>query len=312
VAIQADGKIVLAGIAGDDAAVYRLNANGSLDPTFGRNGRVTIDSGRSEVGAAVAIQPDGKIVVAGSSGPGGADAGDSDVVVYRLEANGALDGTFGVNGTVKLDGGAIEVGRAMALQPDGRILVAGITIGVGGADAVVYRLAANGSLDATFGRNGKVIVDGGQNEVAFAMALQPDGRIVVGGATSGIGPAHADALVYRLAPNGSLDNTFGRNGTVKLDSGGVEQVNGVAIQANGKIVLAGSTTRSSQAVVYRLAPSGARDTAFGGGGELELAVGGIDTANAVALDRLGRIILAGSSSANRDALVVRLTGDRLA
>src|SRR5262249_43011914 len=148
------------------------------------------------------------------------------------------------------------------------------------------------------------------NEQAFSVALQPDGKIVAGGATAGIGTARADALVYRLTANGSLDATFGRNGTVTLDSGGVEQVLGLAVQPDGKLVLAGSTTVNQHAVVYRLTSSGARDATFGAGGELTLGVGGIDTAVAVALDRKGRIVVAGNSIANRDAVVVRLRGDR--
>jgi uncharacterized delta-60 repeat protein len=129
VAIQADGKLVVAGDTenGWDFALARYNPDGSLDPVFGTGGMVTIDVGSAVRGSDVAIQPGGKILVTGFvSGPLGEGVGDFALV--RYQPDGALDQTFGAGGVVATDfSGGLDVGRAIALQSNGRIIVAGST-----------------------------------------------------------------------------------------------------------------------------------------------------------------------------------------
>ena len=220
IAIQADGKIVVAGntTVNNDAAVYRLNPNGSPDTSFNLDGAYGPDSGGLESLAAVAVQPDGKIIAAGytSNGTTGGDG-----VVYRLLPNAddpqPFDTGFGVNGTVKIDSGGDEEVNAMAIQPDGKIVVAGDTSV--NKDAAVYRLNTNGSLDPTFNLDGAYGPDSGGAEIATGVAVQPDGKIVVVGYTTG--PASREVVVYRLKPNADdpqpFDTGFGVNGTVKID-----------------------------------------------------------------------------------------------
>src|SRR5438046_618184 len=159
-------------------------APGDLDTTFGTGGRVVTDFGGSEETPALALQPDGRIVVAGSS-----------VLVFgfnfalaRYNPDGTLDLSFGQGGRVLTSFGRSERARSLALQPDGRIVVAGSS----GFDFALARYNPDGSLDSSFGVGGKVTTDfsgtGRFEEEAHAVALQPDGKIVVAGTADEVGP----------------------------------------------------------------------------------------------------------------------------
>ena len=245
-ALQPNGKIVVAGEAlqgpnvssGErNFALARYNADGTLDRTFGGDGKVTTDFGSGsddDVINALALQPDGKIVVAGYS----TVSGGNDFALARYHTNGRLDTTFGNGGLVTTDfnHGIAETVHALALQPDGRIVVAGLPN--------IYRFALaryrpNGRLDPTFGDGGKVITTLlGTIEQAFALALQPDGKMVAAGVTNY--NDFGDFMLLRYDADGSLDATFGDLGLVITGfDGGAEQINAIALQADGKIVAAG-------------------------------------------------------------------------
>ena len=191
VAIQADGKIVVAGYSHNgttyDFAVVRYNPNGTLDASFGTGGKVTTAIGPGDAHIhGMALQPDGKIVVAGHSHA----KSDNNFTVVRYNPNGSLDVSFGSNGTGITDfesesGSGYAYAFAAAVQPDGKIVVAGTgPSGTGGSDndVVVVRYNPNGSLDASFGTGGTVTTAiGAGNDQCQAMALQPDGKIVVAG-----------------------------------------------------------------------------------------------------------------------------------
>ena len=183
VAIQADGKIVAAGSLGGDLHVARYNTNGILDTTFGGDGIVATDFGGSGTDAAfaVAIQSDGKIVVAGNAGL----ANNARVGVARYNANGTLDNTFSGDGMFTMDfiGSAGGAANGLAIQADGRIVI----VGSSGSDFAIARLNSNGTLDTTFGpaSTGTITQDfGSSTEGATAVAILPDGRIVVAGFTT--------------------------------------------------------------------------------------------------------------------------------
>jgi uncharacterized delta-60 repeat protein len=290
VAVGAATLALLALTAGAASA-----APAALDKTFGHDGWIAIDSGGDETANGVAIQPDGKIVVAGGT------TGTGDAAVYRLKADGSLDGSFDGDGTVAIDGGGSETATAVALQADGKIVVVGATDV--NDDAVVSRLNPNGSPDKTFDGDGRVAIDGGAVESASAVAIQADGKIVVAGSTT----VRANATVYRLNPNGSPDATFDGDGARVLNARGEDHAEAVAIQPDGGIVVAGSTTNGYDAVVWRLTPSGSFDPSFDRDGALTLDEGGAETASAIALQPDGKIVLAGASSIGGDALVYRLT-----
>ena len=253
VAIQSDGKIVVAGtarssaaLAAADFAVIRYNADGSLDASFDGDGQVTTDFfGFDDQGNGVAIQTDGRIVVAGTAKP----ANDtSDFAVVRYDEHGTLDTTFDGDGRTLTDiAGNWDEGNAVAIQPgDGGIVVVGGAVvpnAVGWFhDFALVRYDATGSLDAAFGAGGKVITDfSNGNDMGSDVVIAGDGRIVAAGWVAD--PADVELLidfgVARYEPTGALDATFGTDGTVITDLGHIDYGQGIALQDDCNIVVAG-------------------------------------------------------------------------
>ena len=293
-ALQPDGKIVLAGGSDLRAAVARLNPSGSLDTTFSGDGKKTFnwapgDFSRTQ---AVLVLPNGKLVVAGFSGPEG-----GDIQAARLKANGALDTAFGTGGKARVDFGDTEFGLAAARQADGRIVVAGRSLGSG---AVVARLRTNGTLDPDFDGDGRLMLPGGGR--ARAVLVQPDSKIVVAG---NLGLSEV-MTVTRLNPNGSPDTTFDGDGTATIDFGpGGEPASSAVLQPDGKIVIAG--TAQAGVAVARLNANGSPDATFGAAGKAAVDFGAATSGNAVALQPNGRIVVAGQRSGG-DFAVARLLG----
>jgi uncharacterized delta-60 repeat protein/uncharacterized repeat protein (TIGR01451 family) len=254
VAIQLDGKIVVTGqtFAGgfQQFALARYNTDGSLDTSFASGGIVATNFGfDSAFGGALAIQPDGKIVAAGRAG--------TDFLLARYNGDGSLDATFGSGGIVTTDfGGTVfDAAFGVALQSNGKIVAAGGTFNgfVGpSADFALARYNPDGSLDASFGSGGQVTTDFGGFDVARSVALQADGKIVAAGGTFNgfVGPS-ADFALARYNPDGSLDASFGSGGKVTTDFGGFDVARSVALQADGKIVAAGTGGAGSDFALAR-------------------------------------------------------------
>lgn len=243
IALQSDGKIVFAGYSDADTPsgivflVGRFNNDGTVDSTFGSNGRVATNFGDgNEFATGVCIQPDGKIIATGFSGNG---SQGEIVVMARYNSNGSLDTSFGAGGKTNVEGGYRAHG--CALLPDGRLLV-GCAIN---GDLGVIRCHPDGSLDIAFGIGGYAYTNCGNNEYEEqeAMALQPDGKIVVAGYT--IAPFTDDfenPAIVRFTMDGLVDSSFGTNGHVVTDFGTSEdRFYGVAVQNDGKILAAGGT-----------------------------------------------------------------------
>jgi uncharacterized delta-60 repeat protein len=243
VAIQADGKIVAAGQTAPGGlscqfALARYNTDGSLDPSFGPDGTVMTDFGGGFAAFAqargIAIQVDGKIVAAGVGGP------SSDFALARYNTDGSLDPSFGPGGTVTTDFGGFDGANAVAIQADGKIVAAGI----GGflSTFALTRYNTDGSLDPSFGTGGQVTTQftGLNSESAMGLAIQTNGKIVAAGFAF-FPFFHSDFALARYNTDGSLDPSFGTGGTVMTDFGdGVDaEGDGVAIQADGKIVVVG-------------------------------------------------------------------------
>ncbi|MHC4489187.1 MAG: hypothetical protein ACYSW7_08445 [Planctomycetota bacterium] len=255
VAIQSDGKIVVAGVNGThwygDVLVFRFNADGSLDKSFGTNGVVTYGDGRKDHAWAVAIQSDGKIVVAGSRG----NYPDEDLLVLRYHADGSPDSSFGTNGVFTYDsGGGYDCAESVAIQPDGKIVVAGWGQQL---EVLLFRYNADGSLDKSFGTDGVVAYEG-ENGYCDAVAIQSDGKIVAAGGTNYRNPDE-DVWVLRYNADGSPDNSFGTNGVATYDSGSNDEyAEAVALQSDGSIVIAGVSHNGSDkdVLVLRLIGGG--------------------------------------------------------
>lgn len=310
--LQPDGKIVAAGFAtidnlNPDFALARITPSGSLDDTFGDEGRMTTNVGGSHGQAyGVAIQDDGKIVAVGR----GYNGTNEDFAVARYLADGKLDPTFDGDGlaVTQVLVNNNENATAVAIQPDGKILAAGSMAG----DFAVVRYHPDGTLDNTFDGDGKVSTGvGTSTDTGKAMALQSDGKIVVVGNALGA-TTNLDFGVIRLNPDGSLDTTFSGDGRTTTATPGnvVDQANAVAIQADGKIIVAGSTVigGSTDFAVFRYNVDGSQDFGFGAGGFAIVALDGNDQANAVAIQPDGKIVVAGYSNTG-DFAVVRFNSN---
>lgn len=327
VAIQGDGKIVVAGISYTSMvitsfAVARFNANGTLDNTFNTNGIATTliagGVGR-DVGLSAAIQSDGKIVVAGVS----TGATTTAIGVVRYNTNGTLDNSFGTGGTVRtpLDGGTLSTpANSVALQPDGKILVAGSLENGSSSSFVLTRYTRNGALDTRFGTNGSVttfIAGGSGQDYAEAVAIQADGKMVAAGVSAS--GSNNSFAVARYDTSGTLDNSFGTNGTLRTaisgSDGTYDSGSSLAMQADGKIVVAGTclVSAGSQFAVARYNPSGALDNGFGSNGTARTSINGsigtYDVGQSVAIQSDGRILVGGTSedSANAGFAIARFT-----
>src|SRR3990172_6011894 len=233
---------------------------GSPDPTFGVNGIVTtdFDNGSNDVGNAIALQPDGKIVVAGY---GGQFIG---FTLARYNSDGSLDTTFDGDGKVAADfGSPYKAGlAALALQPDGKIIVAGQSSNGSNNDFTLVRYNNDGSPDVSFGANGKVTTDfGNSDDFCYAVALQPDGKIVMAGRSSN--GNDFDFALARYNSDCSLDDAFGEAGKVIADFG-ADWGSAVVIQPDGRILVSAGPT------LARYNSDGSLDTTFGQGGSLAL------------------------------------------
>jgi uncharacterized delta-60 repeat protein len=314
VAVQADGKIIAAGYAfvtastpfNFDFALARYNPDGTLDPSFGAGGKVITDFfGRDDVARAVAIQNDGKIVVAGSAANGG-DASTLEFALARYNPDGTLDATFGAGGKVTTDiSGFGDEARALVIQADNKIVVAGSVPGVTtNTDFALARYNANGSLDPTFGSAGKVITDfSGDFDDANDVAIQGDGKIIAAGSTRGVLTDYDFALA-RYNANGSLDPTFGSGGRVvtPFETGsvaGIDAIDALAIQGDGKITAAGTTLAGVGNYNFALArynANGSLDLSFGAGGRVTTDfTGQNDQAYDLAIQPDGKLVAVGQA-----------------
>ncbi|HNW98820.1 MAG TPA: T9SS type A sorting domain-containing protein [Bacteroidales bacterium] len=246
-AIQPDGKIVAAGFSmstsGWDFAVVRYNSDGSLDTDFSTDGKVTTAIGTTDDrGYAVAIQPDGKIVVAGLSYNGS----DMDFALVRYNSDGTLDINFGTNGKVTTAIGTGEdVALSMALQSDGKIVLAGYSYNGSTPDIALARYNSDGTLDTGFSSDGKVTTDiASEEDRAYSVKIQADNKILVGGLTS-ISSNYDFALV-RYNSDGTLDTDFSSDGKVTTAIGpSLDYAYAMTIQPNGRILLGGISTNGS-------------------------------------------------------------------
>lgn len=321
--VQPDGKILYCsglssgGISGEDFVVLRFNADGSPDSSFNFDGRAIVDfSGQQDLCNALAVQADGKIVAAGSTAASGPN---QDFAVARLNTDGSLDSTFGA-GTGKtiiafdLGDTNSDQGTAVALQPDGKIVVAGwADTAMHGDDFAVVRLLPDGSRDTAFNVTGRVTVGfdfpgGNESDEADTVIIDDAGRIVVAGAAVNSAD-DSDFAVIRLLPNGQLDPEFDGDGraTIGFDLGATNNDPSyqTILQRDGKIVMVGQadtgsgSTSNDDTAIARLLPDGSPDASFGIGGKVlvpyDLVANGTDVGWGVVQDEAGRLLVAGAA-----------------
>ena len=266
VLVQDDGKIVVAGHAASgtilfsdlDFAVVRYLSDGTLDPAFGTGGKATLNiAGKSDFSTTAALQSDGKILVAGRVF---SDAGtEADIGLARFNADGTPDTNFGRQGIVRIDfseggivdqnfsGGAWDEASRLAVRSDGKITIGGFTQIGGSYRYALVQLAADGSLDASFGTKGLASTPfTTTNDFARSMAIDAGGKIVVAGVLASTS-TNPDMGIARYTSAGVLDTAFGTNGLVRIDFfGGFDQAADVVIQPDGRIVAAGSAINGRQ------------------------------------------------------------------
>jgi uncharacterized delta-60 repeat protein len=258
VAIQNDGKIIVAGSGGEDFALARYNPNGSLDQTFGNGGKVTTDFGTIESITGVVLQADGKIIAVGVINY----AYDThDFALARYNPDGSLDTSFDFDGKVITDFTTHDFAYAVALQSDGKIVAGGYIHDSGDGDFALARYNTDGSLDSSFDFDGKVTTDfAGFYDLVWALAIQPDGKIVAGGSASRIGTS--DFALARYNSDGSLDTSFSGDGkqTTPFSMPSSSSAYALLIQPNGRIVAVGSF--DSNFALARYNPDGSLDGSF--------------------------------------------------
>ncbi len=310
VAIQSDGKIVVAGSSPYSVDLVRYNSDGSLDNTFDTDGIVTTNIGTNGQLLAVAIQTDGKIVAGGYADNGS----DYDFVLVRYNTNGSIDNTFDTDGIATVDffGGRDDYATAMLIQPDGKIIISGTSHANPSEDFTLARFNSNGSLDNSFDTDGKVSTDIGVNTVdnSNGITLQVDGKILLTGHTDTV-DVSSDFVLLRYNSDGGLDYTFDSDGIVitPMFFTGMDRARDVAVQNDGRIVVAGFG--GGYALLARYDSNGALDLSFDTDGLVQTS--SIETAFACAIQNDGKILVAGTivNSSYPDIVVLRYNGDPL-
>ena len=321
IAPDASGKILVAGYSGNgvdkDMVIWRYNSDGTIDTTFGIGGVAVHDNAAggngSEDGYAIALDAQGKILIAGDSENAG---GDEDVVIWRYNANGKIDTSFGAVGVAVHDnaagGNGDDHGYAIALDASGKILVAGSSYNGGDSDMVIWRYNSDGTIDTTFGASGVTVHDNTAGyDNGYAIALDAQGKILVAGSFYVVGNL-SDMVIWRYNSDGTIDTTFGTGGVAVHDNaaggGGYDYGRAIAQDASGKIFVAGYSDSAVlgtnyDMVIWRYNSDGTIDTTFGASGVAvhDYAAGGDDYGRAIAQDASGKILVAGySQSAGGD------------
>ncbi len=306
VAIQPDGRIIIAGFASSGASssvfmLARYQPDGSLDNAFGDNGILFDDLGpQNDRANGMVLQPDGRIVVTGQAG--------GDHAVVRYNADGSRDNSFGIDGIRIMDiAGGVDVANAVVLQPDGYIVVAGHSVSQDDPDAqaTLVRYAPDGSLDPTFGTAGiQVSAFTSNDDMSHAIALQADGRIVVAGANIGVGIYQV--LLARHLADGSVDASFDDDGFILMPIGSTSTLSSVVVLTDGKILAGGRT--DTRFLLMRFESDGAMDDGFGANGVVNTFIGSNASGAGLLVQPDGMALLCGFAwfaPAYADVVVVR-------
>lgn len=312
--LQEDGKIIAGGTTAtaseNDFLVIRLNTNGSPDISFGSNGIVVTDfSGFHDVIYSIDIDSDGKIIAAGST----FDGTTFGFAIAKYNTDGTLDQSFGDQGLQFTSiGDGDDFANGVVVQPDDKIVVAGLSVNSGSGDIGIARYNSDGTPDNTFGYDGKVMTDiQTLYDYANSLVLQPDGKILVAGSSQSA--SNYDFGLVRYNPDGSLDLTFSDDGMQVTDIfSGWDYAHSVNLQPDGKILVAGEA-ESWEGLRFTLAryyPDGTPDSTFANAGIAHTTFTNPphnSYGTSVALQPNGRIIVAGSAEngTNEDFAVAR-------
>ena len=271
VAVQRNGRILLAGYTSDgtdaDSSVARFRPNGTRDIGFGTGGLATVDfPSTDDFPTDIAIQRDGKIVVVGD-----AYSTDYDIMAVRFKPDGSVDTGFGTNRRIRKGFGpdVTDHAKAVLIQPDGKIVIAGETSPGDDQEFLVLRYRKSGQRDLAFGTGGSNHIDfptTGNSFVNDAL-LQPSGKIVLGGQTFKESPLNGNFALARFNGNGTHDLTFGETGYAMTDLGSdTDEIYGIDLQRSGRIVAGGYANNSDPVfALARYTRNGDLNGSFGSG-----------------------------------------------
>ncbi len=311
--VQPDGKILLAGFSDTsvlkDIAVARYLQDGKLDTTFHGTGFTTFNVGSGNAMArAMAVQDDGKIVIAGTA-DNGANEASSEIFLVRLSDAGEPDLSFGAQGRLVLPlQGRTGIAYDLQLTADGDILVAGTAGGSEGLQAMVARVDQQGRLDGTFGDKGTVLIDRDYETAAHSLVVLSDNSILFAGYSKQ--EEVAGLSLFRLKTDGTVDESFGAGGEVR---GAVQEgeaiVYDMVAQADGRVVIAGSFDNGKyrEVLLGRFLANGQADTSFGTAGLVRNDLGQDSVVYAVAVQQDGGILATGFSEMGngKDVILLR-------
>lgn len=286
IALQPDGRILVGGDIFGGTGVARYDADGAADTSFGTGGVVA--SGLGQI-RALLVQADGRIIAVGTSSSGAFAAA-------RYESSGVPDGSFGTGGVASVDSPTPLLATSGALDASGKLVIAGSSFNGTDEDIAVARLDSDGALDAGFGNGGVVTAPlGPANDIASAVVIQPDGKVVVAGGT--FNGVDYDIALVRCEADGTLDTSFGTGGAARNGIGS-EGATSLLLQPDGKLVAVGNLTLGAEVewILARFLPDGTPDATFGLGGlvttEIRLSP---DFADAAVLQPDGNVVVAGQS-----------------
>jgi len=306
VAIQADGKVVVAGEDGADFATVRYQTNGILDTSFDTDGKVTTNFGNTDAAKSVIVQSDGKIIVGGSA----YDGSKYNFALARYKSDGSLDTTFDSDGKVTTSFGSYDSEvYAVIVQSDGKIVAAGYANNGTDKDFALARYNADGSLDFAFDSDGKVTAPvGSGDDWGWGVDLQADSKIVVAGRS--YNGSNWDFSLARFNTNGSIDSTFDSDGVTMTGFTGDDYATSVKVQSDGGIVVGGYSNGSGNFALARYNADGSLDTSFDFDGKVSTDFSNSnDECYSIALQSNGKIVAAGYSGNTNDFALARYNSD---
>lgn len=320
VVIQSDNKIVVGGFAtlndtsiADCFALARLNSDGSLDDGFGDGGMVKVYIGPNHLDIiySLLIQPDGKILAAGTS----YFDNTGRFVVARFNSDGTLDNSFSGDGITTTDiYDDTEVILSITQQSDGKILAGGYTYNDGIADYALIRFNENGDIDESFGDDGIVVISIGTDfDIITSVKIQSDNKIIASGYSSDI-DSDTDISIARFNADGSLDFSFSGDGKLRTDIAEDDHSWQSIIQPDGKIITGGQSKQDGfvNMTLVRYNPDGSMDNTFGVDGIFELEIDTLQSvANSIIMGADGKLIVGGSagSDPSNDFCLVKILTD---
>lgn len=282
-------------------AIWKYDLNGNPSPYFGNSGKITYESSNFDRGTAIALDSNDRILVAGYS----QQDSKSYLTLWRYTSDSILDTSFGTSGKVLYTGeNGTDYAKSVKIDSNNRILVGGYTLNsAGNLDALVLRYFSDGTLDTSFGINGRIAFEGGidKNDIANAITIDLSGKIIVTGSSVNAS-GNRDLFVLKYNSDGSSDASFGDNGKVIYagEANNDDVGNSVVADASGKIVVCGASQNSSlnyDLLILRYNTDGSLDSSFGASGKAYYDSGDSsdDIGNCIKLDSSGRFVIVGKS-----------------